>query len=103
MSRIKGTVDRPRMSVHRSNRQLYVQIIDDYSGKVITGASTLSEEMKKIDASTPQERARELGKLIASKASERKITKVAFDRKKFKYHGNLKALAEGAREGGLEF
>lgn len=103
MSRIIGKKDRPRLVVHRSNRQLYAQIIDDYSGKVITGASTLSEEMKDQKSKTPKERARALGKLIAEKALKLKVSKVIFDRKKLKYHGNVKELADGAREGGLEF
>ncbi len=103
MSKIIGTKERLRLAVYRSNRHIYAQIIDDEAGRVLVGASSLSGDIKKTKYSNPKERARALGKMIAEKAIQKKVKKVVFDRRKFKYHGSVKELAEGAREGGLEF
>jgi large subunit ribosomal protein L18 len=98
-STISGTEARPRLSVFRSNRGMFLQLIDDLNGKTLASASTieLKTKAKKIDLG------KELGLLIAKKGQALKITKVVFDRSSYKYHGRVKAVAEGAREGGLEF
>ena len=103
MRKIKGNQERFRLAVFRSNRHIYAQIINDFEGVGITGVSSLTEGIKEQKFSNPKERAKEIGKLIAKKALDKKIKKVVFDRKKYKYHGSVKELAEGAREGGLEF
>lgn len=102
--KILGTAERPRMSVNKSLNNMYVQIIDDIKGQTILGISTLGEEIKsqtfeggKIEVS------KALGKVVAEKAKEKGIIKVVFDRAGNLYHGRVKAVAEGAREGGLEF
>lgn len=92
-SKIKGTKDRPRLSVFRSNRHVYAQLINDDKGITIMGIS----ENKKAD------RARKLGKALAEKALSKKIKKAVFDKGKYKYHGIVKEVAEGARERGLIF
>ncbi|MEF3167737.1 MAG: 50S ribosomal protein L18 [Deltaproteobacteria bacterium] len=103
--RLKGTGDRPRLSVFRSARHIYAQIIDDSRGVTYVSASTLSPEI--ASETTPKsskcERARAVGRLIAQKAKAAGITRVCFDRGGYKYHGRISSLAEGAREGGLEF
>ncbi|MBN2407954.1 MAG: 50S ribosomal protein L18 [Elusimicrobia bacterium] len=101
--RITGTTERPRLVIYRSNRNIFAQIVNDFENKVILGASTLTAEIKKKNLPTPRERAKEVGKYIAKKAAGKKIKKVVFDRQGYKYHGNVKELADGAREGGLEF
>ncbi len=99
--RINGSVERPRLSVYRSNKGIYAQIIDDTQGITLVSASTLKDEvaekMPKID------QAKEVGKLIAQKAIASGITQVVFDRNGYLFHGRIKSLAEGAREGGLVF
>lgn len=89
---------RPRLSVFRSNRGMFLQIIDDNKGETLVCAA--SAEVK---AKTKVEAGFELGKLIAQKAKEKKVTRVVFDRGSYRYHGRVKAVAEGAREGGLDF
>ncbi len=97
---VHGTSDRPRLSIFRSNAAIYAQIIDDSAKKTIVGASTAQVQEAK---GTKTEKAKALGTLIAQKAKEQKVTKVVFDKGAYKYHGRVKALAEGAREGGLQF
>ncbi|MBP2239290.1 large subunit ribosomal protein L18 [Sinorhizobium kostiense] len=95
---------RPRLSVHRSSKNIYVQIIDDVAGKTLAAASTLEADLKsslKTGADTAAAAA--VGKLIAERASKAGIKDVVFDRGAFIYHGRIKALAEAAREGGLNF
>ncbi len=93
-----GTAERPRMSVFRSNKQIYVQIINDLEGKTLAAASSLGlETMPKI------EQAEKVGELVAQKAQEAGITAVVFDRNGYLYHGRVKSLADGARKGGLKF
>lgn len=99
--KVVGTADRPRLCVFRSNKEIYAQLIDDERGITITGYSSLHKD---IDKSLPKiEQSRQVGRRIAEIALARGITKVVFDRNGFAYHGRVKALAEGAREGGLEF
>lgn len=97
--KIVGTPDRPRLTVYRSNRHVYAQLIDDVAGRTIAAASTLVE----AGGDDPTGRARRVGKALAGRAREAGIEKVSFDRGGFKYHGQVRAVAEGAREGGLEF
>ena len=99
---------RPRLSVFRSSRHIYVQLIDDKSGKTLISAGDLEMKSKakkegEKNLSNKVASAFEVGKLIAKKAIEKKIEKVFFDRASYKYHGRVKALADGAREGGLKF
>jgi large subunit ribosomal protein L18 len=99
--KLTGTSDKPRMSVYRSNAAMYVQLIDDVAGKTLLG---LSEKHLDSKAKMPKsEKAKALGILAAKKAMEKKITAVVFDRGSYAFHGRVKALAEGAREGGLQF
>jgi large subunit ribosomal protein L18 len=103
--KIKGTLESPRLSIFRSSKNIYAQIIDDTSSKTLVDASSLtrgvSEDVKKKGGN--KEGAALIGKLIAEKALKSGIKKVVFDRNGFLYHGRVKALAEAAREGGLEF
>jgi len=93
-----GTAERPRMSVFRSNKQIYVQVINDVTGKTLASASSLGlEAMPKI------EQAQKVGALVAEKAKAAGVTSVVFDRNGYLYHGRVKALADAAREGGLNF
>ncbi len=98
--KIKGTSERPRLCVFRSNRHIYAQLIDDEKGEVIESASDF--EIKK-KGKNKKETAFKVGKLIGSKAQDKKIKKIVFDRAGYKYHGRVKNLAQGAREQGLEF
>jgi len=100
--KISGTTDRPRLSVFRSNRGLYVQVIDDLKGHTVAAASSGELDGKK-DATLNMEVSKNVGKKIAEKAIAAGITNIVFDRNGYLYHGNIKALAEGAREGGLKF
>jgi large subunit ribosomal protein L18 len=103
--RVRGTDERPRLCVFRSAKHIYAQVISDESGRTLAAASTLSKELRetlprgngKIAA------ARQVGALIAQRCLERSISRVVFDRNGFLYHGRVKALAEAAREAGLEF
>ena len=104
-AKIHGTAKVPRLCVFRSAKHIYAQLIDDEKGKTIVAASDqeLKRKTKNEKQKTKVEVAREVGKLIAEKALEKKIEKVVFDRGGYKYHGKIKALAEGARTGGLKF
>ncbi len=95
---VAGSQSRPRLSVFRSAKHIYAQLIDDTTGKTLVSAST-----KEIKATGKVSASSEVGKLIAKKALDRKIETVAFDRGGYKYHGRVKAVAEGAREAGLKF
>lgn len=98
-SRITGIAERPRLAVYKANKHIYAQLIDDTLGKTLVEASSLKVKanIKKNDI------AKEVGKSLAAKALVKNIKAVKFDRGGFAYHGRIKALAEGAREGGLEF
>jgi large subunit ribosomal protein L18 len=99
-ARVAGTPARPRLAVYRSNRGIYAQVIDDDAGRTLAAASTLPLGGS---SGTKSERAAEVGKLVAQRAREAGVEKVVFDRGGYLYHGRVKALADGAREGGLEF
>ena len=99
--KISGTPECPRLCVYRSNSNIYAQIIDDVAGNTLVSCSTLDKEVKTKHAN--KEAAKEVGTLIAKKATEKKIKQVVFDRGGYIYHGVVKELAEAAREGGLEF
>ncbi|HHU90183.1 MAG TPA: 50S ribosomal protein L18 [Clostridiaceae bacterium] len=102
--KIRGTAERPRLCVFRSSKHIYAQIIDDVSSTTLVAASSLDEALKgKLKYSGNKEAAREVGKLIATKAVEKGIKNVVFDRGGYLYHGRVKELADGAREAGLEF
>lgn len=95
---------RPRLSVFRSGKQIYAQVIDDLKGVTVASASTLDAELKdKLKSGATVEAASAVGKLVAARAKKAGVEKVVFDRGRFLYHGRVKALAEGAREGGLLF
>ena len=99
--KISGTPERPRLSVFRSNANIYAQIIDDVNGVTLASASTLDKEFD--GAAGNVEAAKKVGKAVAERAKEKGIDTVVFDRSGYIYHGRVAALAEGAREGGLEF
>jgi large subunit ribosomal protein L18 len=101
---VNGTAAQPRMTVYRSNKQIYVQLVDDVAGVTLAAASSLDKEVAAAAAGkTPKETAALVGKLAAQRAVDKGITKVAFDRNGYLYHGRVKTLAEAAREGGLKF
>ncbi len=97
-ARVRGSAERPRLSVYRSLTNLYAQVIDDASGRTLVAGS-----LKEVKGKLSIEGAKQLGTLVAKKAKEKKIEKVVFDRNAYKYHGRVKALADAAREGGLQF
>ncbi|MBI4157695.1 50S ribosomal protein L18 [Candidatus Woesebacteria bacterium] len=99
-AKISGTGQRPRLAVYRSNRYIYAQIIDDTKSETLVSASNLSKNPQK---GAKVEEAKKVGQEIAKAALGKKIKKVVFDKSGYKYHGRLKALADAAREGGLEF
>jgi large subunit ribosomal protein L18 len=98
--KVHGSAGRPRLCVFRSSKGIYAQVIDDDAGRTLAAASTLALGGS---SGTKSERAAEVGKLVAQRAREAGIEKVVFDRGGYLYHGRVKALADGAREGGLEF
>lgn len=99
-SKVRKNTGRLRLSVFRSNKYIFAQLIDDVKGETIIG---VSENVLGNKEGTKTERARALGLLLASKAKAKKITKIVFDRRSYSYHGRVKNIAEGLREGGLEF
>ena len=99
--KISGTAERPRLCVYRSNKNLFVQVIDDVNGVTLAQASTLDKEVKTKHAN--KEAAKEVGALVAKRALEKNINSVVYDRGWYVYHGVVKELAEAAREAGLEF
>ena len=102
--RVTGTQARPRLNVFRSSKHIYAQIIDDVKGNTVVAASSLSKELDgQFKTGANKAAARAVGKLIAQKAKEKNIGPVVFDRGGYVYHGRIKELAEGAREGGLKF
>ena len=103
-NRLSGTPECPRLAVFRSNNHMYAQIIDDTVGHTLVSASTLQKEVKaELNKTNDVEAAAYLGTVIAKRALEKGITEVVFDRGGYIYHGRVKELAEGAREGGLKF
>lgn len=102
--KLRGTPERPRLNVFRSLQNIYAQVIDDMAGHTLASASTLDPEVRdRIDDMRPVERAKVVGETVAERALDKGITQVIFDRAGYQYHGRVKALAEGAREAGLEF
>ena len=100
-TKVSGTAERPRLCVYRSNTNIYAQIIDDVAGNTLVSASTLDKEVKTKNSNV--EAAKEVGALIAKRATAKNIKTVVYDRSGYIYHGVVNALAEAAREGGLEF
>lgn len=98
-AKIKGTTERPRLTVFRSNKQIYAQVIDDLTGKTLASASSL----KLQDKAPKKEIAAKVGELVAKVAQDAGITSVVFDRNGYLYHGRVKELADAARKGGLKF
>lgn len=102
--RVKGTAERPRLSVFRSLSHIYAQVIDDVSGETLAAASDVEADLKaKVNGKKKQEVATMVGTLVAERAREKGVSRVVFDRGGFEFHGRVKALAEAARDGGLEF
>ena len=101
--RITGTAERPRLSVFRSAKHVYVQAIDDVTGRVLAAASDTEPGIKTSLTGAKKERARQIGKVIGEKLKSKNITSVVFDRNGFIYHGRVKEVADGAREAGLQF
>lgn len=100
-NKISGTAERPRLCVYRSNSHVYAQVIDDVAGNTLVSVSTLDKDIKTKHSNI--EAAKEVGTLVAKKCASKQITEVVFDRGGYIYHGVVKALAEAAREGGLNF
>ncbi len=100
---ITGTTERPRLSVFRSARHIYVQVIDDSLGKTLASASTMSKDLSSNLEGSKSDEAKRVGTLIAEMCKTKNIDKVVFDRNGYRYHGRIKALADAAREAGLNF
>jgi large subunit ribosomal protein L18 len=99
-----GTVERPRLSVYRSGKHIYAQVINDFDGKTLVAASSTADEVRgELKSGANVEAAKRVGKAIAEKAKAAGVSLVAFDRGGRRYHGRIKALADAAREGGLKF
>ena len=98
-AKVRGTAERPRIAVFRSNRGIFAQLIDDDAGRTITAVQWTEAELRSLK---PMEQATEAGKLLATRAKDAGIDTAVFDRGGYQYHGRVKALAEGAREGGLK-
>ena len=99
-AKVRGTAERPRLSVYRSNRGVFAQLIDDRTGKTLAAVNWIEPELRELQAT---EQARKAGELLAERAKKAGIEACVFDRGGYRYHGRIKALAEGAREGGLAF
>jgi large subunit ribosomal protein L18 len=101
--KISGTAGKPRVAIFRSNKQIYVQVIDDLTGSTLLSASSKEKEIAAKTGIKKTEQAAFVGKLLASRCKEKGIDSVTFDRGGYKYHGRVKSLADAAREGGLKF
>lgn len=101
--KIKGTAERPRLNIFRSSKHMYAQVIDDIKGVTIVSASTQDKELGEIANGGNVEAAQKVGAMIAQRAKEKGISQVVFDRGGYLYHGRIQALADAAREAGLEF
>jgi len=101
--RLSGIAERPRMSVYRSNKEIYVQLVDDVQGKTLIAASSREKDIADKKDITKTEQAKLVGKMIAEKAAANGISQVVFDRNGYLYHGRVKSLADAARENGLKF
>lgn len=103
-AKVYGTAERPRLNVFRSLENIYAQVIDDEKGNTIVSASTVDREVaKQVEGKTKAEAAKIVGMVVADRAKKIGINQVVFDRGGYRYHGRIKALADGAREGGLDF
>ena len=103
-NKISGTGERPRLSVFKSSRHIYAQVVNDVAGQTVAAASTLSRDLKgTLDSDKKMDAAKKVGALIAKICLEKKVDKVVFDRNGYLYHGRVKALADAAREAGLQF
>ena len=100
-AKVRGTGDRPRLAVFRSNKHIYVQAIDDLAGRTIASASTVEADLR-TGATATVDAAKKVGKLVGDRTKAAGVTTVVFDRGGFKYHGRVAAVADGAREAGLE-
>ena len=100
---VRGTPERPRLTVHRSSKQIYVQAVDDLNGVTLAASSTLDSELKPAITGTKTEAAKAVGQHLAKRLLDKGVKLAVFDRGWYRYHGRIKALAEGAREGGLSF
>ncbi|MGZ6058055.1 MAG: 50S ribosomal protein L18 [Myxococcaceae bacterium] len=101
--KLSGTAARPRLTVYKSLKHIYAQVVDDASGRTLAFASSLSKELKGQDEGDKKADAKRVGRLVAEKAKAAKVTQVVFDRNGFPYQGRIAAVAEAAREAGLEF
>ena len=101
--KVVGTPERPRLNVYRSNLNIYAQVIDDTTGHTIAAASTLEKVFDNMEGRLTVAKAREVGRLVGERARAKGVSKVVFDRGGYRYHGRVQALADGAREAGLEF
>ena len=99
-AKISGTAERPRLSVYRSNKGVFAQLIDDVEGRTLAAANWTEPELRELGRT---EQAKKAGELLAERAKKAGVERCVFDRSGYRYHGRVKALAEGAREGGLEF
>jgi large subunit ribosomal protein L18 len=99
-AKIRGTAERPRLSVYRSNRGLFAQLIDDVAGRTVVAVNWTEKELRALE---PMEQAKRCGELLAERAKQAGVETCVFDRGGYRYHGKVRALAEGAREGGLKF
>lgn len=103
-SKISGSAEQPRLNVFRSLTEIYAQLIDDQSGNTLASASTVDKDLRtKVEGKAKTEQARLVGEALAERAKEKGIESIVFDRGGYRYNGRVKALAEGAREGGLQF
>jgi large subunit ribosomal protein L18 len=100
---VSGSTERPRLVVFRSSKHMYAQVVDDERGHTLAAASSQSKELDALKTGANKDAARAVGKLIAQRAKAKNVAQVVFDRAGYLYHGRVKALAEGAREGGLKF
>ncbi len=103
-AKVSGTPERPRLNVFRSSAHIYAQVIDDTAGRTVAAASSIDQELREsLTGKTKLEKSQAVGELIARRAREAGVTRVVFDRGGYRYHGRVKAVAEAAREGGLDF
>ena len=99
-AKIRGTAERPRLSVFRSNKGVFAQLIDDTSGRTVAAVNWIEKDLRELG---PMDQAKRVGELLAERAKEKGVEACVFDRGGYRYHGRVRALAEGAREGGLQF
>lgn len=100
---IQGTSEKPRLSIYRSNKEIYVQVIDDVNGKTLAAASSRDKEIADAKAENKMSEAQLVGKLVGERAKKAGVSTIGFDRSGYLYHGRVKSLADGAREAGLNF